>query len=142
MDPFAASVNVLTVLDITCRSSFLLYRILRGIHDAQAELDRYCTVIENVGLALSALQTLHSEEDITAMFSANFKRQLEACLCDLQKAHLKLEKTSMLMHDTPFRKGWERVKWTLFSENWLEKFFARLQTYNIAFSMELACMHL
>jgi hypothetical protein len=145
MDPFSAAVNVLAVLNTASRASFLLYKVFCGIRDAPTEVKRYANLLEGLSRTFSALHAIHSEDSVglaLSELSGNYSSRLLDCSADLQAVHAKLQRSSLRMKDSPIRKGWERVRWPISSESWIEKFFARVQMYHIQFSLELSCAQL
>ena len=137
MDPFSTSVNVLTMLNIACESSIVLYKLLRGMRTAPIEIACYCTLLKGLNQTFSTLGTLHSEETIRLQLSRDFPQRLGGCLVELQNIQHKIQVSMFRMQDGLLRKSWEMIKWSISSEASLGKCFARLQMYYMEFSMEL-----
>lgn len=142
MDPFSTAVNVVTILNVACKSSMLLYNVFCGIRGAPAEINHYCAILEGLNHTFSALNTLCSTKDLEITLSDGFPSQLASCLTDLKFVRTKLQKSGTRLRESAVRRSWERVKWSISSEVWLEKFFARLQMYHINFDMELSLAQL
>ena len=142
MDPFTSLVNVLTILSAAGQTSIYLYDFFRNIRGAPKEVSRYCSLLEGLGHTFSTLHSLYSDDSIRLVLSGDFSSRLGICSRDLQAIQVKIQKSDCRFKDKASLRKWERVKWTIFSKSWLEKFFSRLQLYHVDFAMERHCAQL
>jgi hypothetical protein len=142
MEPFSASVNVIALLEAAGLSARLLYRLFRNFHDAPAEVERYCRLLEALTQTFSALEAFQSDDNNALHLADNFAQRLAACVADLREIHARVQQSSSVKTKNAILKSWKRLKWATSSDEWLEKFFDRLNIYHVDFALAIASAQL
>lgn len=137
MEPFSASVNVLTVLMAASKSSFALYKFFRSIHDAPVEIQYHCNLLRGLSYIFSTLKELQCEGHNCLEISDGFILRVADCLTDLGAVYARFEESERGIKHSQIRGTWEKLKWAVNSESRLDKFFHRLQIYHTEFGLEL-----
>lgn len=137
MDPLSVTANAIAVVGITCKTCRSLYHFFRGLAEVSDDVRRICKTLQSLESVLSSIQLLHADAEIERYITREFKVCLEECMLDIRSVEARVRKADMLLQKGRLHRSWAQLKWSSTADHWLDKFFARVQTYHTVFSLEL-----
>ena len=142
MDPLSVTANTFAILGFVGQSSQFLYTFFRGVAEAPADVQQYGAILLALHDTFLGIRSLHDSHYSQIAFTAGFSNRLEECLKDFRAVESRIRKIDEMLKKGKIRRTWARLKWSSSAGHWLESFFARLQTYQTVFSLELATLQL
>jgi hypothetical protein len=139
-DPLSLVANITAVIGITAQSCQFLTTLFSNFVDAPAEVAHYSKWLRALHSTLTELQRLSSDPSTRGQisFNADFSRNLQDCLKDLQDVESRVRATGDLLKKNLVRRSWSKMKYSLMSEHSLQRLSWRLQMYQSTFQMALA----
>ena len=142
MEPLSITASVVTLLAVACTSCQSIHSFLGGFADAPHDIKRNCAALQSLKSTLHCIQSLPAEFEIGQYFTENLKARLEECMTDLCVVETRVHKAQGQIRKGKLRKTWMRLRWSVSDEHWLGRFFARVQTYQTVFALELMMLQM
>ena len=140
MDPISASANIIALVGFTCKSCQALHAFFRGLSEARGDIMQFCSTLKSLESTLQCINSLCTDSDITPHLSHSFTDGLKACYIELETVESRCRKARKMLQKGRMSSSWARLRWYLSAEHWLKRFFARIQTYQMLFSLELSTL--
>lgn len=140
MDPVSATANIITIIDIACRSCRGLHSFFRGMSEARGDILHFCATLQSLESTLQCIGSLCTNPDIKHYLTHNFTACLKECFAELGAVDSKCRKAHSSIQKGKLQSSWARLRWYLSAEHWLNKFFAHVRTYHMIFSLELSTL--
>ena len=137
MDPLSATASAVTVVGLLSQSCLFVFDFLRNFSDASFVIKNHYLALQALHADLRKIQDLHTKNPSLVELTPQFSVLIPEMLADFTTVEAKLRKIRGKLGEGKGTKAWARVTWSLSSEQWLDKFLSRVQTYHAIFSSEL-----
>lgn len=141
MDPLSVTASVIAITGFACKSCQALISFFQGISGARGDILQICATLQSLESTMQSIKLLCIDPAIKQSITYNLTECLKECFSELEIADAKCRKARMLIHKGKVQSSWARLRWYLSAESWLEKFFARIQTYQMIISLEWSILH-
>ena len=142
MDPLSATANCIAIVGIAYKSCQSLNELFHGLTEAPKEVCQSCAAVKSLAAILSHIISLHNEGREEQVFSLDFQNCLQTCASDVVLVEKRLMKMDASLRKGILHRSWTKLKWSSSADQWLGRFFDRVQTYNVVFSLELVALQM
>lgn len=141
-DPLSLSISILTLVGIAGDSCQHLFNFFRTVSDAPKEVQRQISTLQALASTFKNIESLCTVECDGVGFTSEFRVRIDECMADLRAIQSRIRKVNDRMEGGKTRRTWARLKWSLTADIWLSKFFARVQTYQTNFALDLLTLQM
>lgn len=139
-DPFSCAANAVALLGVAAHSCQCLFNVITKIADAPADIQQHLVWLQALRSTFSELQKLAGDarlRDIFLDLPEGFNSRLQEALADLQRVERRVRQIADRLKKRGMVHAWARVKFAFSGDQWIKKFFERLQTYQATFTLDL-----
>lgn len=136
MDPLSVCASTLAVLGAAFQSSSALYKFFHSVLTSGTDVSRYCYLLQSLVDTLAKMYEL-AKDPARFQLPEALSRRVKDWTLDAEKTLSRLEEASPGNAGNSLQKHWKMIKWGLRPNQWLEKFFDRLQLYYLDLILNL-----
>lgn len=138
-DPLSIIASVTAVLTFSIQACRYIGEFVSQVHGAPTEIRQYQLCLQALTATFYELLKLCNVNNLAndLKLPPEFNSRLISCKDDIEGMRMRIDRIAGSLDNGKVVKTWARMKFALFNDRQLEKFFGRVQIYQATFTLDL-----